>query len=81
MPHEPPFRNNEVEPTPLPTEISVQPWPQWPKILLSKREKLTQHIRYIMFRKKSFDDVLHPGPNQMPSCRLRIAIRNMVWLG
>ena len=62
IPHNPPF-HNEILPLPIISRDDRPPWPNWPEIPMSKREKFTQHIRYYLFRKKSFDLVAHPGPN------------------
>ena len=62
IPHNPPF-HNEILPLPIVSRDDRPPWPNWPEIPMSKREKFTQHIRYYLFRKKSFDLVAHPGPN------------------
>ena len=59
--HNPPF-HNEIVPLPIPTRLDPPPWPNWPEIAMQKREKITQHVRCYMFRKKSFDEVTHPGP-------------------
>lgn len=60
--HNPPFHNG-ILPLPISVTDESPPWPDWPEITTSKREKFTQHIRYYLFRKKSFDLVTHPGPN------------------
>lgn len=62
IPHNPPF-HNEILPLTIPQRNEAPPWPNWPEITMSKREKFTQHIRYYLFRKKNFDLVVHPGPN------------------
>lgn len=60
--HNPPF-HNEILPLTISLKENSPPWPEWPEIAIHKREKFTQHIRYYLFRKKSFDLVTHPGPN------------------
>lgn len=62
IPHNPPF-HNEILPLPISTNEQSPTWPEWPEVAMNKREKFTQHIRYYLFRKKSFDLVIHPGPN------------------
>ena len=62
IPHNPPF-HNEILPLPIVPRDDRPPWPNWPEVSMSKREKFTQHIRYYLFRKKNFDLVVHPGPN------------------
>lgn len=47
----------------LPDKIDKEPWPEWPEVAPSKRDQFTQHMRYVMFRKKDLDSVMHPGPN------------------
>ena len=60
MPHDPPF-HNEVQVLPIPERDNKPAWPEWPEIPPHKREKFTQHIRCILFRKKNLDEVAHPG--------------------
>lgn len=60
--HNPPF-HNEVQPLPIPPLADRPLWPEWPEILPAKREKFTQHIRCVMFRKKDLNTVVHPGVN------------------
>lgn len=60
--HEPPF-HSEIPVPPIPDSIAPRPWPNWPEVHPSKRDKFIQQMRVHLFRKKNLDEILHPGPN------------------
>lgn len=59
MPHNPPFHTDFLAP-PLPAKQDQPDWPNWPEVEESRRDAFVQHVRYVLFKKKDFDTVIHP---------------------